>query len=125
MILEALRILLASILLVALPGWLLSRALFPRREALTLAERATVASAGGILLLMLVASILGFLPHGGGRGHFQSLATGSMPNLELAMLGTTALVTWIAIQRGAFPSLATRFPRLSEPLLKRGAQAPR
>lgn len=110
MILEALRLVLALAFLVILPGWLLLRALWPAPRTPGPAERAYLIPASGVLLLMLIGIVLGFLPHAGSRGHLQSLALGGMPNVELSMLGTCLLLTWIGLQRGAHPWLAARLP---------------
>lgn len=109
MILEALGLLLATGLLVVLPGFLLSYALFPRKEQLTTSERVYLTFAGGMLVLMSIAIVLGFLPHGS-RGHLQSLATGGMPNVEIASIAADLGLTWIAMRRGAFASLAAKLP---------------
>ncbi|HUR68845.1 MAG TPA: hypothetical protein VM370_06320 [Candidatus Thermoplasmatota archaeon] len=109
MLLEAVRLTLALAFLVALPGWLLTLALFPRREDLGRAERAYFVPAGGVLVLMLVCIILGFLPHGN-KGALQSLALGGMPNVELAMIGACAGLAWVAMARGALPWLEARVP---------------
>lgn len=127
MLVELLRLAAATAILVVLPGWLLVKALFPHSpphpRTLRVAERVTLTLAGGILLLMLVASILGFLPYSGTRGHFQSLATGGMPNVELSMLAVMGILLWVGLQRGAFPRLAARFPRLAEPIVVRKGAA--
>lgn len=102
---EALRVLFALALAVALPGWLLCRALFPQRGALRPAEIVYVSLAGGVLILMLIGSVLGFLPHGS-KGHFQSLATHGMPSVELGLLAAMAALAGIALWRGAFPRVA-------------------
>lgn len=113
-VLDALRFVLALALLVALPGWLLAVALFPRREDLGFAQRVYLAIGGGILVTMLVASGLGFLPHGD-RGALQSIFTGGMPNLELAMLAACIGLFWIGAQRGGYPAFASRHPKLVAP----------
>lgn len=115
MLLEALRLALALLLLVALPGWLLLRALFPERRSLSGAAQVYLVAAGGVLVLMLVGIVLGFLPHSGGRGAFQSLATGGMPNVELATLAASLVLFWIGAHRGAYPRVRARFPRLVAP----------
>lgn len=125
MILEAIGVTLATGILIVLPGWLLTNALFPDRSKLSGAERAYVTLAGGIFLLMLVGCILGFLPHGG-RGALQSLATGGLPNVEVAMIAASLGLLWIGVHRGAYPDFAARFPRLASPWnhLKLGDQQP-
>ena len=75
MLLEILRLLVVTGLLVVLPGFLLVNAVFPAGR-LTRLERSYMAVAGGVLLLILVGVVLGFLPHGT-RGFFQTSATGS------------------------------------------------
>jgi hypothetical protein len=114
MILEALRLALALLLLVALPGWLLLRALFPRRE-LSFSLQLYLTLGGGVLVLMLVGIVLGFLPHAGGRGAFQSLAMGGMPNVELGMLAACLALFWFGAHRGAHPRVTARFPRFATP----------
>ena len=113
MLLEVLRLALALVLLVVLPGVALVNALFPGpRSTLTRLERGYLAVAGGILLLMLVGIILGFLPSGDGRGWFRTFATG-FPNVEVATLLVTGALFWVGVQRGAYPRLAARYPRLA------------
>lgn len=109
MILEALRLALAAALLVALPGFLLSYALFPRKTDLRGAERLYLVIAGGMLLLMSIALLLGFLPHAS-RGALQSLAVSGMPNVEVAMIGADLGLAWVAMRRGALPALAAKLP---------------
>lgn len=114
MLLELLRLALALVLLVLLPGYLLVNALFPApRSRLTGLERGYLTVAGGILLLMLLGLVLGFLP-GPGRGWFQSLATGA-PFVELATLAACAGLFVVGLRRGAYPRLSARFPRLAAP----------
>ena len=113
-ILGLLRLVLVLALLVLLPGAILVNALFPPpRSTLTRLERGYLAVAGGILLLMLVGVVLGLLP-GGERGHFRTLATGA-PTVELALLAVSVLLFWVGLQRGAYPRVAARFPRLAQP----------
>lgn len=112
MLAEMLRLLLVVVLFVALPGWLLVNAVFPPgRSALRGMERAYVSVAGGILLLIFVGVVLGLLPHQDSHGFFQTFATG-LPNVELAMIGTSILLGYIGLQRGAYPRVAARFPHL-------------
>lgn len=118
MLLEAVWVLIAAGLLVALPGWLLVVALFPHRSSLSVAERTYLSLGGGILLLMLVASVLGFLPHGQ-VGHLQSLATGGMPNVELSMLVVSGALLYVGARRGAHAWLVARYPRLLAPFAAR------
>ena len=111
MLLELLRLALALALLVVLPGVVLVNALFPApRSRLTRLERGYLAVAGGILLLMLVGIVLGFLPHGS-RGWFRTAASG-FPLVEIVTLAATALLFWVGLVRGAYPRLAARYPRL-------------
>lgn len=109
MLLEALRTALAAFFLVILPGLLLSYALFPKSSDLKSSERTYLAIAGGMLLLMSVALVLGFLPHAG-RGALQSSAIQGMPNVELGMIGVTVGLGWVALRRGALPRLAALLP---------------
>lgn len=110
MILELLRFALALVVLVVLPGVVLVNALFPGpRSSLTRLERGYLAAAGGILLLMLVGLVLGFLPHGS-EGWFSTLSTG-FPMVEVATLGVSALLFWVGLQRGAYPRLSGRFQK--------------
>lgn len=113
MLLELLRLLVVTGLLVLLPGFLLVNAVFPPGKAtkITLLERSYVAVAGGILLLVLVGVVLGLLPHGT-RGFFQTMATG-VPYVELAMLAVSLVLFSVGLQRGAYPRLARRFPQLA------------
>lgn len=114
MLLEAMRLFLAALLLVALPGFLLVNATFPRsRSQVGTIERVYLALAGGVLLLMLVGILLGSLPHGD-TGWFSTIATGT-PNLELATLAMSVLLFYVGLARGAYPRVAARFPRLVRP----------
>jgi len=122
MLLEILRLLVVTGLLVILPGFLLVNAVF-RPGRLTWLERAYMSLAGGILLLILVGVVLGFLPHGS-RGFFQTTATGS-PNVEFATLAVSVVLFSVGIQRGAYPRLARRFPRLAAPDAKWLTRAPK
>jgi hypothetical protein len=107
-------LLFVTLLMVALPGWLLVNAAFPpRRSQLSWVERGYLSLAGGALLLILVGVVLGLLPHGR-RGYFETFATG-MPNVELALLGASALLFYVGLLRGAYPWVAARFPRLLSP----------
>lgn len=108
-LLELLRLALALALLVVLPGVALVNALFPQ-GVVRGAARLSVALSGGLLLLALVGSILGLLPHGG-SGWFRTLATGA-PFVEAAVLAVTVLLLYVGLARGAYPRVAARFPRL-------------
>ncbi|HET6404077.1 MAG TPA: DUF1616 domain-containing protein, partial [Candidatus Thermoplasmatota archaeon] len=112
---------LAIALFVALPGWLLVNALFPRRDALRTSERIYLSVAGGIFVTMLLASILGFLPHGG-RGALQSFAIRGMPNVELMMIAACLGLFWAGVARGAYPTVASRFPRIAAPWAAKPSQ---
>ncbi|HWH08218.1 MAG TPA: DUF1616 domain-containing protein [Candidatus Thermoplasmatota archaeon] len=113
MILELLRLALALALLVVLPGVVLVNALFPApRSTLTRLERGYLAVAGGILLLMLVGIVLGFLPHGNGRGWFRTFSSG-FPLVEVVTLALSGLLFWVGLQRGAYPRLSARYPALA------------
>lgn len=116
MLVEALRLLLVLVLLVLLPGWLLVHAAFPRR-AFRGAERAYLVAAGGVLTLMLVATLLGLLPPLGEKGWYTMLTTG-FPMVELAMMAACLLLFWIGLVRGAYPRVAARYPRLLAPEAK-------
>ena len=113
MFLQALGLVLALGFFVALPGWLLLKALFPRPGSLGGIERFFLVVAGGMLVTMSVGILLGFLPHGDHRGALQSIATRGMPNVELAMIGVCVVLFAVGVRRGAFPTFAARFPRLS------------
>lgn len=110
MLVEALRLGLAVAMLVVLPGWLLSYALFPRRADLQGGERLYLIVAGGMLLLMSVALVLGFLPHSGDRGALQSLAIAGLPNVELGVLAVDLGLAWVAMRRGALARLGAFVP---------------
>jgi uncharacterized membrane protein len=117
MLVELLRLAAALFLLVLVPGFVLVQAAFPparTRARIAPLERAYITVVGGIVLLILVGVTLGFLPHGQGRGYFQTLATGS-PNVELALLAVTVVLFYVGLQRGAYPWIARRFPRLVHP----------
>lgn len=123
MLFEALRLALAFLLLIALPGYLLVRALFPARGSLPPAQQVYLGLAGGVLLLATVGIVLGFLPHAAGRGAFQSIATEGMPNVELASFGVCLVLFWIGAARGAYPRVAARYPRLVAPWVKPAAES--
>lgn len=114
MIADLLRLALVVGLLVVLPGWLLVNALFPRgRSSLQGLERGYMVVGAGILLLILVGVLLGFLPHSG-DGFFQTLGTG-FPHVEIAMLAVSLLLGYVGLHRGAYPRVAARYPRLLSP----------
>lgn len=119
LVLDVVRVVLALTLLVALPGWLVVQALWPERGGLRASERLYLSIAGGVLMTMLVASVLGFLPHGD-RGALQSVFLGGMPNLEIAMLAVCVCLFWLGVHRGAYPVLAARYPRFASPWSKMG-----
>ena len=117
MILEALRLGLALVLLVILPGFLLVQAFFPRPGTLSRSEQVYLSLAGGILVAMSVGLILGFLPHGD-RGHLSGFATGGMPNIELLAIAASVGLFYLGAARGAYPGLAAKYPRWVLPWLK-------
>ena len=123
MLLELLRLLAAAALLVALPGFLLAQAAFPpARSRMTRVERAYVALAGGVMLLALVGVTLGSLPHGSGRGFFQTASTGA-PYVEVALLAACVALFLVGLHRGAYPALAARWGLTTvRPASGRGAQ---
>lgn len=115
MLVELVRLTLVLLLAVALPGVLLVNALFPAsRGRLAGIERGYLAVAAGILLAMLVGVALGSLPRGEGRGFFQTMATG-FPSVELVLAALSALLFYVGLQRGAYPRIVARFPRLVQP----------
>lgn len=114
MLVELLRMGAAVVLLVVLPGYLLVQAAFPPLIVrLGFAERAYLSLVGGIVVLVLVGVTLGFLPHAQ-RGWFQTSATG-MPNVEVAVLVLSTLLFYVGLQRGSYPVVERRFPRLVQP----------
>ncbi len=117
MILETLRLALALVLLVILPGFLLVQAFFPRPGTLSRSEQVYLTLGGGILVAMAVGIILGFLPHGD-RGHLSGFATGGMPNIELLMIAASVGLFYLGAARGAYPGLAARYPKLVLPWVK-------
>lgn len=98
-----------ALLLFVLPGLFLLQALFPGRRyfgpfhAVALPVLSVVASTA---LLVVVGSVLGFLPGDGpgGKGWFQGSQTGA-PVLEAAMGGLSLVLFVVAWWRGAFPLL--------------------
>jgi uncharacterized membrane protein len=111
MLVELVRLLLVAGLLVVLPGWLLVNALFPRhRSHLRGLERGYMVVGGGVLVLILVGVLLGLIPHAR-TGFFQTMAVG-FPHVELAMLAVSLLLGYVGLQRGAYPRVAARYPRL-------------
>lgn len=93
--LAVLRLALAVAFLVAVPGFLLVRALFPR-AGLTRIERGYLAVASGILLLMLVGVTLGSVP---GWPLFAPVpVAAALAAVSLGLFG-------IGLQRGAYPRL--------------------
>lgn len=116
MLFEALRLALAVLLFIVAPGVFLLHALFPRGRGLRGAARIYLVLGGGMMVLMIVGSILGLLPHGE-RGWFQMIAMGGMPYLEVAMALVCALLFWVARERGAYPRIAPqRAPRPTAPV---------
>lgn len=113
LVLDVLGVLVAIVLVIALPGWLLARALFPRVDSLRPSERFFLATAGGILVTMTVGILLGFLPHGEGRGFLQSIPTRGMPYVEVAMIAVCAGLFAVGLRRGAYPGFAKRYPRFA------------
>jgi hypothetical protein len=121
MLLDFVRFVLATALLVVLPGVLVVNAAFPRSSSQIQGfERTYLSVALGLLTLILVAVGLGSIPHEG-RGYFQSSATGA-PYLELAMLAVCLTLLYIGLVRGAYPGTAARFPRVAHPHAPRRAQ---
>jgi len=115
MLAELLRLGVVLLLMLVLPGYVAVQAAFPPgRSRLTMLERGYLTVVGGIVLLILVGLALGFLPHSAGRGFFQTSATG-MPNVELLLLAVTGALFFVGLQRGAWPGIAKRFPRLVNP----------
>lgn len=113
-------LILVTALLVVAPGWLLLNAVLPpRRSRLSWIERSFLAVVCGGMLLALTGVVLGLLPHGE-HGLFSTFATG-LPSVEIAMLAICVLTFYVGLQRGAYPRVAARFPRLSAP---EGKQAP-
>lgn len=110
------------LLLFVAPGYFLLQALFPGRRyfgpfhAFALPTLAVVTSTA---ILVLVGSILGFLPGEGpdGRGWFQGNHTGA-PVLEAALGGLSLVLFLVAWARGAFPLLGR--PRVYEGFIERG-----
>ena len=108
MILEALRLALVVGALVALPGFLLVQAAFPPdRSSLSRGERGYFSVVCGILVVIFVGVVLGFLPHGQ-RGYFSTVATG-FPHVEVALLVVSGGLFFVGLRRGAFPRLEARF----------------
>lgn len=115
MLVETLRFVVVGALLVVVPGFFLVQATFPpgRGSGLTRPERAFLSVSLGIVLLMLIGLLLGFLPHEEGQdGHYGSLANGGAPNMEMILLALSALLFYVGIARGAYPRLTARFPKL-------------
>lgn len=101
-----------------LPGWLLVRAIWPEervRGPASLARTLGLSLALSIAVTIVVASALGFLPHGE-TGFFRPWAVAAA--LLLASLG---LFGWGA-RRGAFPRLAGRLARVPLAGLRRPNQ---
>lgn len=100
------------LLLFFLPGFALLSALFPRHRwfgpfhPFALPALSIVTS---VVVLVLVGSLLGFLPGGpDGRGWFQGNQTGA-PVIEAVLAALSSLLLVVAWARGAFPLL--RKPR--------------
>ena len=107
MLFTLLRVILVAALLVTLPGVLLVNALLPPGKArLRRSERALLAFAGGVFLMMLVGVVLGSLPHGD-KGIFGpwTVAAG-------VVLASVALLV-VGARRGAYPRLVARWPQLA------------
>lgn len=87
-----------------LPGWLLVRALWPEarvRDPMSFLRTLVLSIAFSIAITIVVASTLGFLPHGE-TGLFRPLWIGAA-----LVAATVGLASW-ALRRGAFPRLARR-----------------
>jgi hypothetical protein len=100
---------LALALIAFLPGFLLVKALFPRRpgEDFDGVMQLFMSVTLSVVLTILVGTTLGFLPHGDGRGYFQGSETGA-PFIELS-LGALSLALFVAaLYRGAFPRLSKK-----------------
>lgn len=120
MLAEAIGVVAATTLLIVLPGWLLLRAFFPDPKSLGGAASVYLTLAGGILVLMTIGIVLGFLPHGS-RGAFQSIPLEGMPNVELATIAACLLLFWVGARRGAYARIRARLPWLVPARASKGA----
>lgn len=109
--------LVALLLFFVLPGFTLSRALWPewrlrgRDGVETMAKLATSSLVLSVALLILVGFVLGNAP----GGLFQ--ASPSDPLLELILAAMTAIFLVLAFLRGAFSEVPPSAPRFSTPPL--------
>lgn len=100
-------------LLFVLPGYLLLQALFPQRRwfgpfhAIAVPTLSVVTS---VAILVVVGTVLGFLPGGpGDKGWFQGNQSGA-PVLEIVLGALSFMLLGVAVWRGAFPLLRAGRP---------------
>lgn len=107
MLFTLLRVIVVAALFVALPGLLLVNALLPPgKTRLRRSERALLAFAGGLFLMMLVGVVLGSLPHGE-HGLFGPLMVAA------GVAAASAGLFVAGARRGAYPALVARWPQLA------------
>lgn len=103
-----LNLLMAVVLVLLLPGYTLTRAIFPVAPASWRHPGAMVlflTVSLSVAITILAGALLAFLPHPEGtKGWFQGAATG-MPVLEATLLGLSFAFFLAGIARGAYPRL--------------------
>lgn len=109
MLLEALRFLLALLLIYFLPGFMLLKALFPRKYEIDkeypLFYQCIIGIGLSIVIFIFVGLFLGALPpNSDGKGYFTT------PYIELSLLGLTFAFFLVGWYRNAFGILNERFP---------------
>ena len=110
MVLDALFAVVGGALIFFVPGYFLVKAAWVREAPSPEIGRASIPIFAFVLsmgLTIIVGSILGFLPHDGKRGYFQTWGSG-VPFLEGALLLLSLAFFLIAAHRGAFPRLSER-----------------
>ncbi|HWG91412.1 MAG TPA: hypothetical protein VNZ52_11250, partial [Candidatus Thermoplasmatota archaeon] len=101
---------LGAALVFFVPGYLLTKACWPRKHPVPELGWASIPLMGLVLSLgitIVAGSVLGFLPHPGKRGFFQTWSTG-VPILEMVLLGLSVAFFMAAAARGAFPRMSRK-----------------
>lgn len=121
MAVDPISVIVGLLLLFFLPGYMLLHALFPGRRYFGPFHPFALPALGvvvSVAILVLVGTLLGFLPGGpNGMGWFQGGKTGA-PVLEISLAAISAALFGLAWWRGSFPLLGRK--REDEPPVERG-----